>query len=159
MDERWRWVYVYEAHVVGIGKPHVRLGSDDIDGWEVVVLPDWMSQAFVNRLTPEAMGTSDPIHCVMIVVPETMLIMGEPVRSFERIDNWKPRYTDNRYSRIQRLIPPTPEERMANIRILLDGVLIWGAEEYPGERQIVMPRVKIPKKLREGLPMLEGGEA
>lgn len=145
----FRWVYVYEAHVIGIGTQHLDRG--EYQGfWNITVLPDWMSDAFMKRLTVAAIGDSDPIHYVQIVAPEDKLIKGESVQSFELIDDWHPRYSDNPYDRFQHLIPPTPMERAAGIRILLDGVLIWGAEEYPGERKIVVPKVKIPKKLREG---------
>lgn len=150
----YRWVYVYEAHVIGIATPDNRSPED---AWKVVVLPDWMSLAFLKRLPGEADGWPDLIHYVMLYVPESQLIMGEVVKSLEVIQDEAGHWRDNPADRFLRYLPPTTEDLMMNTRILLDGVLIWGREDYPGERQIVVPRVKIPKKLAKSIPALKDG--
>lgn len=127
-----RWVYVFDAHVIGIGsKGHLKGAYEGF--WKVIVLPDWMSQGFIDRLPREYLEPE--LSRVDMVVPEDHLIMGETVRTL---------VIEEGESEIWR------GGRPAYARILLDGVLIWGMEEYPGERKIVVPRVKIPKKLREG---------
>lgn len=156
MDKIPRWVYINGLHAIGIGMPHYRQGQYT-GAFAVVILPDWMSQGFIDSLSSDLINMMPWVYIEVLALEDT-LTMGEPVKVFERADTtepvWYSRGSDPYYSRFQ----PPSQERMMNIRILLDGVLIWGKEKYPGERKIVVPRVKLPKKLRAGIPALEGGE-
>lgn len=140
MDKQPRWVYINGMHAIGIGYPVHRVG-EYAGHWGITVLPDWMSQGFIDSLPAHVF--EDPFDYVQIVIPPEQLTMGEGVKTFEMVEGFE---------------PITGFQHPNYRRILLDGVLIWGREEYPGERQIVIPKVKIPKKLREGIPVLEGGE-
>jgi hypothetical protein len=142
-DKECRWVYIPRYDMCAAGQWRER---DNV--WQVLVMPDWMTDGFLRDL-PGGMSPDGFFIYVQMVVPDEHLQTGEEIQSITLTEepHFSEYYADPSDRFLSRKFDPV--ETLKRKRIHINGILVWGMEEYPGERRTVTPQVSRTKRLKD----------